>query len=115
MIKSVLQISRSRNSFIVGLVSLLASASQILAAEGGALDTSRALTLRDCISLALGESPELEASRLEVAEATEAARAQRDEMLPQIKGQYGATWFAGSPTSKFSVVNESGIAVTSNN
>ncbi len=51
---------------------------------------------------------------MEVAQATEEARAQRDQMLPQIKGQYGATWFAGSPTSKFGVVGESGIAIIPN-
>jgi outer membrane protein TolC len=72
------------------------------------------LTLRDCIALALNESPELEASRLQVTQATEEARAQRDEMLPKITGQAGATLFSGSPTSKFAIVNDNGPVIVPN-
>ncbi len=66
---------------------------------------SRALTLKDCIALALDESPLLEASRLDVASATEEARAARAQNLPQITGSAGYQLFSGSPTSKFSIVD----------
>jgi len=111
MTKSALQISRSRNSFVVGLVVLFALTFRLMAGEGGEVDTSHALTLRDCIALALNESPELESSRLDVAQVTEEARAQRGEMLPKITGQWGATLFSGSPTSKFAVVSTGGPVI----
>ena len=66
---------------------------------------SRPLTLGDCIALALNESPLLDASRLDVASATEDARAARGQALPEITASGSAEEFSGSPTGKFSIVN----------
>ncbi len=76
------------------------------------------MTLRDCIAIALQESPVLEASRFDVASAREDARAARSQTLPRLTGSATAEIFSGSPTSKFSVVNTgsaTGIGVGSNN
>lgn len=66
---------------------------------------SRALTVEDCIALALDESPALEASRLDVASATEESRAARARNLPEITATGSAQLFSGTPTSRFSIVN----------
>jgi len=80
---------------------------------------SQPLTLSDCIALALQESPLLEASRFDVASATEEARAARSQNLPEITATGTAEIFSGSPTSKFSVVNlgetPAGLAINQNN
>ncbi len=76
---------------------------------------SRPLTLYDCISLALNESPLLEASRLDVASATEDARAARGQALPRLEGNGSYQAFTGSPTNKFAIIGNSGIGVVSNN
>jgi len=76
---------------------------------------SRVLSLNDCIALALNESPALEGSRLDVASATEEARAARDQALPQITGRASYELFSGSPTSKFSIVDAgTGIGIGAN-
>lgn len=77
---------------------------------------SRALTVDDCIALALNESPALEASRLDVASATEESRAARARNLPEITARGSAQLFSGTPTSRFSIVDtgtNSGIGVAS--
>lgn len=66
---------------------------------------SHPLSLSDCIALALNESPLLDASRLDVASATEEARAARGQALPSLTASGSAQLFSGSPTSKFSIVN----------
>ncbi len=76
---------------------------------------SHPLTLNDCIALALNESPLLDASRLDVASATEEARAARGQVLPLISATGSALLFSGSPTSKFAIVNTgSSIAIGGN-
>jgi outer membrane protein TolC len=70
------------------------------------------LTLRDCLALALQDSPLLEASRLDVASATEEVRAARGQALPEINVSGTAELFSGSPTSKFSVVNLGDLPAT---
>ena len=72
-----------------------------------AIETPRAhlLSLQDCIALALQESPALEASRFDVASATEEVRAAKARLLPDLSGTASAQIFSGDPTSKFSVVN----------
>ncbi|MBA2435609.1 MAG: TolC family protein [Chthoniobacterales bacterium] len=105
-----------KNRIALSLTLLLCASPLTWAAEGGVVATSRALSLQDCIAIALNESPLLEASRLDVASATEAARAARGQALPQITGIASAQLFSGSPTSKFSIVNvgdSSGIGVNS--
>ncbi len=70
------------------------------------------LTLHECIVLALEESPALEASRFDVASATEEVRAARGQALPELTGAGSAQIFGGSPTSKFAIVgtgNQGGI------
>jgi outer membrane protein TolC len=75
---------------------------------------SRPLTLKDCIALALNESPALEASRLDITSATEEARAARGAALPSITGTGTYQLFSGSPTSRFSVV-DTGTGIGINN
>ena len=71
--------------------------------------------MSDCIALALNESPVLEASRLDVASATEEARAARGQTLPEITGRASYQLFSGSPTSKFSIVDAgTGIGIGTN-
>ena len=75
---------------------------------------SRPLTLRDCLNLALNESPVLEASRLDVASATEEARAARAGNLPDITARGSYQLFSGSPTSKFAIIDTgTGVGLTS--
>jgi len=76
---------------------------------------SRPLTLRDCIALALNESPLLDASRLDVASATEEARAARGKVLPEITASASAQIFAGSPVSKFFIVNTGSSTIVGGN
>jgi len=83
--------------------------------QGEVGSNSKALTLNDCIALALNESPVLEASRLDVASASEEARAARSQTLPEITGRASYQLFSGSPTSKFSIVDAgTGIGIGSN-
>ena len=104
-----------RNSVAVSLVALLFIAPLALGAEEQVEVPSHPLTLNDCIALALNESPLLDASRLDVASATEEARAARGQALPQITASGSAQLFSGSPTSKFSIVNVgSSTAIVSN-
>ncbi len=71
--------------------------------------------MSDCIALALDESPLLEASRLDVASATESARAARSRALPELTGTASAQIFSGSPTSRFSIVNsDTGVVIPRN-
>ncbi len=101
-----------RNSILLSLTVLLFVAPAARAAQGEVFTTSRALTLSDCIALALDESPLLEASRLDVASATESARAARARTLPELTGAASAQIFSGSPTSRFSIVNsDTGVVI----
>ncbi len=107
--------NRLRNSIALSLTILLFIVRLTQAGESQVAATSRALSLQDCIALALDESPVLKASRLDVASATEAARAARGQALPQITATGSAQLFSGSPTSRFSIVNlgDTGVGVTS--
>ena len=104
-----------RNSLALSLIIFLFVVRFTRAGEANAVATTSALTLRECIALALDESPVLEASRLDVASATESARAARGEALPKITAIGSAQLFSGSPTSRFSIVNlgDTGVGVTS--
>lgn len=112
MTKCARPINRWRSNRVAGLAALFLSTSQLLAAPGGEITISHPLTLNDCISLALNESPLLEASRLDVASATEEARAARGQALPRLEGNASYQFFTGSPTNKFSIINVGGIGVT---
>jgi len=116
MTKCVPQIDRWRSSGVAGLAALFLSVSQLLAGQGEGISVSKPLTLYDCISLALNESPLLAASRLDVASATEEARAARGQALPRIDALGSYQVFTGSPTNKFAIVGPGNIGVaTSNN
>lgn len=105
MTKCALPINRLKNSIATSVALSLVIAT--LASGGQELIEvpNRPLTLGDCIALALNESPLLDASRLDVAAATEEARAARGQALPDITASASAELFSGSPISKFSIVN----------
>src|SRR5215475_409275 len=120
MTESVLHIDRSSNNIAAYVAALLF----ILPCVSKAGDASDArphhpLTLHDCIAIALGESPALEASRFDVFSAAQEVRAAQGMLLPQVTGSAQYQLFSGSPTSKFSVVNlgsvtNNGTIVTAN-
>src|SRR5437879_6459133 len=96
--------SRSKaRAFLAGLLFILPCALQ--AGAGSESLPSRPLSLHDCIAIALGESPALEASRYDIAAAAEEARAAQGFALPQLSGTASAEIFSGEPTGKFQVVN----------
>jgi outer membrane protein, multidrug efflux system len=106
MTKSVLRIDRSSNNvaaYVAALLFILPCMSE--AREALEAPTHHPLTLHDCIAIALGESPALEASRFDVLSAGEEVRAAQGMLLPQVTGSAQYQLFEGSPTSKFSVIN----------
>ena len=120
MTESVLHIDRSSNN-IAAYVAALLFILPCVSKAGDALDARphHPLTLHDCIAIALGESPALEASRFDVLSAGEEVRAAQGSLLPQVTGHAQYELFSGSPTSKFSVINlgtvtPSGTVVTTN-
>ena len=116
MTKCVQRRNRLRNSVVLGLTVVLFVAPLARGGQNEVGYNSRALSLNDCIALALNESPVLEASRLDVTSAAEDARAARDQTLPEITGRASYQLFSGSPTSKFSIVDAGtgiGIGVNS--
>jgi len=62
------------------------------------------LTLQDCIAIALGESPKLEASRFDLLAAGEEIRAAQASLWPNLKGSATGEAFSGQSTGIFSVV-----------
>src|SRR6266496_2473805 len=118
MTKSIPRRDRSSNRVAAGLAALLF----ILPCRSEAQDALQAprpypLTLHDCIAIALGENPSLEASRYDVFSAAQEVRAAQGMLLPQLTGTAKYELFQGSPTSKFGVINlgsvsPSGVAVT---
>jgi outer membrane protein, multidrug efflux system len=107
MTRSILHRDQLSDSLAVGLAALLF----ILPLESSAAGTadpaaySRPLTLHECIGIALGESPALEASRYEVLAAGQEVRAEQGKALPNLSGAGGPEVFSGNPTNKFAVVN----------
>jgi outer membrane protein TolC len=63
------------------------------------------LTLRDCIAIALGESPKLEATQLDILAAGEEIRAAQASLWPNLTGSVGGEAFSGESTGKFGIVN----------
>ena len=118
MIKSVLHTDRSSNNiaaYVAALLFILPCVSE--AREALEAAPGHPLTLHDCIAIALGESPALEASRFDVLSADQAVRAAQGMVLPQVTGSARYELFEGSPTGKFSVINigsvsPNGVAVT---
>ena len=93
MTKSVLPSDRSLNNVVACLAALLLIL-PCMSEAGEGLEAPRhhPLTLRDCIAIALGESPALEASRFDVLSAAQEVRAAQGLLLPQVTGsaQYRA-------------------------
>src|SRR5438874_611068 len=120
MTKSVRHLDRSSSKVAARLVALLFIL-PCMSEAGGALEgfPNHPLTLHDCIAIALGESPALEASRFDVLSAAQEVRAAQGMLLPQITGSAQYQVFSGGRTGKFSVINlgsitSSGTAVTAN-
>lgn len=107
MTKSILHRDRIlRNRFLLFLTLLpFALISVLEAQEAPDSPHGQVLTLRDCIALALQESPAIEANRFDVASATEDTRAAKASNLPNITGSATAEAISGSPTSRFSIIN----------
>src|SRR6266446_7163104 len=106
MTKSVLHLDRSSNNVAAYLAALL-SILPCMSEAGQALEAPphHPLTLHDCIAIALGESPALEASRYDVLSAAQEVRAAQGMLLPQVTGSAQYELFSGSPVSKFGVLN----------
>jgi outer membrane protein TolC len=106
MIKFTLPNDRIRKrGFFLALLAF--SLGSTIAQGQEALETppARVLTLQDCISIALQESPLLDSSRLDVAAATEDVRAAHAKLLPNLSGTYSPQLFSGSSINKFGIVN----------
>src|SRR5215475_11525254 len=106
MTKSILRSGRSSNKGAVYLAALLFVLPRM--SEAGEVSDSpphHPLTLHECIAIALGESPALEASRFDVFSADQAVRAAQGLLLPQITGGAEYLLFSGSRVSKFGVIN----------
>jgi len=120
MTKSVLHSDRSSNSgaaYLAALLFILPCMSEARRASESPPD--HPLTLRDCIAIALGESPALEGSRFDVLSAAQEVRAAQGMALPLVTGSAQYELFSGSQTSKFGVLNlgsvtPSGTVVTAN-
>jgi outer membrane protein TolC len=67
----------------------------------------RVLTLKDCINIALGESPLMEASRFDLLAAIQEINAARAMTLPRLFGEVTPEIFSGGQTSAFSILTAS--------
>jgi len=105
MTKSVLHTDRSSNNVAACLAALLFLLPCMSEAADGLEAPHRPPTLHDCIAIALGESPALEASRFDVFSAAEEVRAAQGKLLPQVTGAADYLLFSGSRVSKFGVIN----------
>jgi multidrug efflux system outer membrane protein len=80
---------------------------------------SHALTLRECVAMALGESSKLEANRLDLLAAGENVRAARASLWPTLTGTADSEIFEGESTGKFGIVSSAtdlgGNSVQTNN
>src|SRR5438309_503911 len=94
-----------RSSLLLACVLFSLGVSSARAGEELVTSSTHLLTLQDCIAMALQESPSLEASRFDVASATEEVKAARARLLPDLSAQASVQAFSGSPASRFSVVN----------
>jgi outer membrane protein len=110
-------------SNLIGLVAilLLILPSESPAGEGRTRNLilpRHPLTLRDCIAIALGESPKLEGSGLDLLAAGWDIRAAQASLWPNLTGSVGGEAFSGESTGKFGIVNTtnpSGGGVSSQN
>jgi outer membrane protein TolC len=115
MTKSVPHSGRSSNNVAFCLVALL-FVLPWMAEAGEAWEgrSHRPLTLHDCIAIALGESPALEASRYDVFSAAQEVRAAQGMALPLFTGSAQYEVFSGSQLSKFGVLNLGNVTTNGN-
>ena len=117
MIKSIPHRNRTLRSslgaHLAGLLLILplTGAAQEIAAPHDSRLVEGPLTLRDCIAIALGESPKLEASRFDLLAATAEIRAEQGKTLPELTGSAEAELFSGNPTGKFTVFQSTDTTV----
>jgi outer membrane protein TolC len=88
----------------------------LLALLGNVYGEDRALSLRDCIAIALGESSKLEASSLDLLAAGQSIYAARASLWPNLTGSATSEIFEGERTGKFGLVtsNTFGAGVQAN-
>jgi outer membrane protein, multidrug efflux system len=65
------------------------------------------LALQDCIAIALGQSPKLEASRFDLLAAGEEIRAARASLWPSLTGSATGEAFSGQNTGPFAIISTS--------
>src|SRR5262249_25882818 len=94
-------------SNVAACLAVLLSILPYMAEAGESSETlpHHSLSLHECIAIALGESPALEASRFDVFSAEQAVRAAQGLLLPQVTGAADYLLFSGSRVSKFGVIN----------
>ncbi|MBV9128332.1 MAG: TolC family protein [Verrucomicrobia bacterium] len=68
--------------------------------------TTRPLTLENCVDLALGRSPDLRAADFDIASARETVTATRAGLLPAVSGALSLQGISGQPVNNFSLLNE---------
>ena len=64
-----------------------------------------AMSLKDCINAALGQSPELELAKIEASAAESELKAAQAGLLPYLKGIINAELFTGRPLGPFALEN----------
>src|SRR5438445_1660002 len=100
-----------RNSLATSLAALVLILPLRLSAQEIKISTHNpelprhALTLQDCIAIALGESSKLEASRFDLLAAGEEIRAAHASLWPNLTGSATGEAFSGSSTSTFALVS----------
>lgn len=110
MTKSIPQRSLFLETNLLGLLAtiLLITSAKLPAGEITTYNVNlpgHPLTLRDCIGIALGESPKLEASRFDLLAAGNEIRAAQGLLWPNLTGSATGEMFSGDRTSKFGIVN----------
>ena len=76
-----------------------------LFAPVAAFGQTHRLTLKDCVGIALGRSPDLRAADLEIRAAGETVTAARASLLPSLYGTATAQTISGQATNAFSLLN----------
>jgi outer membrane protein, multidrug efflux system len=104
MTKSILQRDQ-RKLKIAAAATLIFISLPVLRAQNGPL------SLQDCIDIAVGKSPRMEAGRFDLLAASAQIYAERASLWPILTGTVTAEEFSGRPTSKFGIVTAVGPEV----
>lgn len=70
-----------------------------------ALAQTRPLRINDCVEIALGRSPDLQAAAFDIKAARETITATRTGLLPAVSGNLNLEGASGQPTNIFSLLN----------